>query len=208
LRLAPPASKEKTTWPRSRFIARYLVALAVWILATGAFNPFVNVYLTRIWQIQVASIGRISAWSHAMQVLGMLGAPVLLRKLGAARGIALTQVAAAGVLGLLGVASGSTVAAVLYVGFMGFQYAGEPGMFHLLMSGVDQRERNGASAMHFLTTSIMGSIASLAGGAAIGKLGYGPVLGLAALLAAIAALLFGFGIPASGTRPRDSAQVG
>jgi Uncharacterised nucleotidyltransferase/Major Facilitator Superfamily len=202
LRFGTVVSGGKTIWPRSRFTSWYVAALALWTLATGAFNPFVNVYLTRIWHINVTSIGRISACSQAMQVAGMLAAPILLRKLGAARGIALAQIAAAGLLGLLGMASGSAVAAMLYVGYMGFQYAGEPGMFHLLMSGVDKRERNGASALHFLTVSVAGSLAALGGGAAIGRFGYSAVLGLAALLAVVAALLFGFGIsdaPYAGT---------
>jgi predicted MFS family arabinose efflux permease len=199
LRFTVVAPLVRNIYPRSRFIVRYLAALALWMLATGLFNPFANVYLTRIWHLNVTSIGRVSAYSHGMQVAGMLASPILLRRLGAGRGIALTQIAAAGALGLIGIASGSTVAAVLYVGYMCLQYAGEPGLFHLLMSGVEKRERNGASAMHFLISSVAGSIAALAGGAAIGKFGYGPVLGVAALLAAIAAVLFGFGVPASSS---------
>jgi predicted MFS family arabinose efflux permease len=81
-------------------------------------------------------------------------------------------------------------AAAVYIGYMSFQYMSEPGIFNLLMNRVAPGERSGASALYFLVTSLAGSLAAFAGGAALSRFGYPPVLVASGCLAMAAAFLF------------------
>jgi predicted MFS family arabinose efflux permease len=73
---------------------------------------------------------------------------------------------------------------------MSLQYMSEPGLFHLLMNRVAPEQRSGASALYFLATSLAGSLAAFAGGAAISRFGYPPVLVASGCVAMASALLF------------------
>jgi MFS family permease len=191
LKFKDPPKTEKRAYPRGKFILGFLAALFVWSVATGAFNPFFNAYLSRDLHMPVERIGLVFSYSQIAQVFVILLAPAVLRWLGQVRGIAFMQVATAAMLGLLGLGfAGTTGAALLYVGYMSFQYMSEPGLFSMLMSRVKPAERSGASALNFLVLSLAGSFSALVSGAAISRFGYSAVLGTAAVLAIIAAALF------------------
>jgi predicted MFS family arabinose efflux permease len=57
------------------------------------------------------------------------------------------------------------------------------------MDRVAPTERSGASALNFLATSLAGILSAAAAGAAIPRFGYSFVLGTAAILAFLAAVL-------------------
>jgi apolipoprotein N-acyltransferase len=67
----------------------------------------------------------------------------------------------------------------------------EPGIFSLLMGRVRTEEQSGASALNFFAGFSVQAIAVIWAGSAYARFGYPPVLGAAACLAIIAALLFG-----------------
>ncbi len=190
LRFQSVARAAANAYPRARVVAGFLAALTVWSLATGAFNPFFNTFFAGRLHVSVPRIGAIFSYSQLAQVLALLSASAILKKLGDVKGIAWCQLATGAALALLAFSTTGVGAAAVYIGYMSFQYMSEPGIFNLLMNRVAEAERSGASALYFLVTSLAGSLAAFAGGAAISRFGYPPVLIAAGGLAAVAALLF------------------
>jgi len=190
LRFPGVSVSEAKTYPPARAIAEFLAALSFWTLATGAFNPFFNAFFAERLRMSVQRIGAIFSYSHVAQVLALLSAAAILKKLGDVRGVAWCQLATGAALALLAFSSTGAGAAAVYIGYMSLQYMSEPGLFHILMSRVAPGERGGASALYFLVTSLAGSLAACAGGAAISRFGYSPVLVTLGGVAMAAAFLF------------------
>jgi MFS family permease len=184
-----PSPSEKRVYPRGRFIVAFIFAIFVWSVATGAFNPFFNVYFARHLRLSVDRIGTIFSFSHLAQVVAILSAPLLLRRVAAIKGISYAQLATALMLALLAFTTTPAAAAVTYIAYMAFQYMTEPCLFTLLMDRVSPSERSGASALNFLATSLAGTLSAITAGAAIPRFGYSFVLGTAAILAFVAAIL-------------------
>ncbi|MGD0498114.1 MAG: nucleotidyltransferase family protein [Bryobacteraceae bacterium] len=190
LRFQRISRTETKTYPRARVVAGFLIALACWSAATAAFNPFFNAFFTERLRMSVQRIGAIFSYSHMAQALALLSASVILKKLGDVKGIAWCQLATGAALALLAFSASGAGAAAVYIGYMSLQYMSEPGLFHLLMSRVAPGERGGASALYFLVTSLTGSLAAFAGGAAILRFGYPPVLVASGCVAMASAFLF------------------
>jgi MFS family permease len=186
---APPAMERKI-YPSGRFIGRYLAAIALWTLATDAFDPFFNVYFSQHLHMSVQEIGSLFSYAQLSQVLGIMVSPLVFRKFGMVEGIAYLQIAAAVALGALAACSRAPAAAVIYVGYMALHWMTEPGMMLLLMNRVAPNERTGASALNFLVINIAGAIATAAAGAAFSKFGYPLVLIITSVGALIAAFAF------------------
>jgi MFS family permease len=176
-------------YPRSRFLWRFLAALAVWNLATGTFNPFNNLYLMRL-RFSVADIGAIFSASQVLQLIAVLLAPLMIRRLGLVTGIVWMMAATA--LSLAGLASQpvGAQAVLIYSAYMSFQWMSEPGFNTLLMNHVEEKKRSGASAMNYLVAFSAQAAAAFAGGALFEHYGFGPVLLGAAATAGLAAWLF------------------
>ncbi len=189
LRFSEPLRESAKIYPRGRFLSGFLVALACWSLAVGSFNPFFNAFFAHL-GLATERIGTIYSAGQVAQVVAVLAAPAVLRRLGDARGVAAMQAITAVGLVSLALTPAGAAAAVAYTGYTSFQYMSEPGLFKMLMGGVKPAERTGASALYFLVTSIAASIAALVSGAAIARFGYPPALIGAALIAVLAALLF------------------
>ncbi|HMJ63226.1 MAG TPA: MFS transporter, partial [Bryobacteraceae bacterium] len=187
--ISRPSLSEKRVYPRGRFIAGFIFAVFVWSVATGAFNPFFNVYFSQHLRVPVERIGTIFSFSHLAQVIAILSAPLLLRRVAGIKGISYAQMATALMLAILAFATTPAAAAVTYIAYMAFQYMTEPCLFTLLMDRVAPAERSGASALNFLATSFAGTLSAIAAGAALPRVGYSFVLGTAAILAFVAAIL-------------------
>ena len=189
LRFLGSARESMKAWPRSAALGGFLAVLACWAVAVGLFNPFFNAYLLRL-SMSTERIGLVYSGAQAAQAIAVLTAPLVLRRLGESKGVALMQLTTA--LALISLSSVPTAAwaVVAYTGYASVQYMSEPGILHMLMSRVRQEERSGASALYFLVTSIAASLAALVGGAAIARFGYPPMLVAAASIAALAAVLF------------------
>ncbi len=190
LRLPAPPYGERRVYPRNPFLLRFLPALAIWSVVTGSLSPLANVYFAEYLHTPLERMGTVFSFSKLFQVLGILIAPFIFRKLGVVSGVAYTQLAAALLLGFLAVSSGAIPAAVIYVVFTGFLWMGEPGMFSLLMGSVHPDERAGASALNFLVISLVQAGAVAVTGASITRFGYPAVLGTLAVIALIAAVMF------------------
>jgi len=186
---APPAMERKI-YPSGRFIVRYLFAIALWTLATDAFDPFFNVYFSQHLHLSVREIGSLFSYAQLSQVIGIMVSPIVFRKFGMVEGIAYLQVAAAIALGALAACSSAPAAAVVYVGYTALHWMTEPGTMLLLMNRVAPNERTGASALNFLVINIAGAIATAAAGSAFSRFGYPLVLIVTSIGALIAAFAF------------------
>jgi MFS family permease len=180
----------RLSFPSSPFLLRFLAAMAVWNLVTGSFAPFANVYFVHHLGLSLERVGVIFSFSQVVCFFALLGAPLLLRYAGLASGIMLTQVATAASLAALACIHTAASAAWVYWMYIAFQSMNEPGIYSLLMERSPEQERNSASALTFFVSAAAQAIASLAVGAAIVRFGYSAVLGVIAVLAAVAAALF------------------
>lgn len=187
--VAPPPEERKLGRP-SPLVTRFLIAMLVWSVGTGLFNPFRNVFFARHIHLPVEQIGYVFSWAQFAQVCGILIAPLLFRRFGVVRGISGMQFATALALVGLAAASGPVGASLGYTAFMLAQYMSEPGMFTFLMESVPAAQRGGASALNFVALFAGQAVAAAAGGGLIAAFGYAPVLSGAAVICAAAALLF------------------
>jgi predicted MFS family arabinose efflux permease len=185
----PRAPAGSRVYPRSRFLVLFLVAFAVWHLATGLFNPLNNVYLRHA-GFSDRAIGGTFAVSQAFQVIAMLLSPLIIRRFGLLNGIVLMMAATAAGLGALAAEPVGIAAASAFILYMAFQWMSEPGLNTLLMNRVDEREHSGASALNYVVAFGAQALAAYAGGVWVTRFGYGPSLTAAATLAVIAGLLF------------------
>jgi predicted MFS family arabinose efflux permease len=190
LRFAPLPRGTQRAYPRGPFVRAFLLSICCWSLAMGAFNPFITAFLAGRWHMDVARIGFLVSSGQVVQVIGVLAAPAVLRRLGVVRGVAAMQIVTGLALVLLAINHSAALAAILYLGYVSFQYMSEPGLFSLLMDRVGPGERSGASALCFLATSIAGTVSAFCSGAAIARFGYSAVLVVSAAMAGVAALLF------------------
>jgi predicted MFS family arabinose efflux permease len=181
---------EKKLYPRNPFLFRFLPAIAIWALVTGSFSPFFNAYFSQYLRMPVKQIGIVFSFSNITQVIAILATPVIFRRLGLVPGIMYMQIATAISLALLAAAPGARSAAVVYTGFMAFQWMSEPGMDTLLMNEMSPSERSGASALNLFVISLAQAVAAGAAGASFARFGYPAVLGATAGVALVAAVLF------------------
>jgi MFS family permease len=190
VRLGPALPQDRRLRPPSRPLLRFLAMIAVWQLGTAMFNPLFNAFLARQ-QFSAAGIGSLVSTSQAAQVGAMLLAPLVFRRFGRRRGIAGMQLATAVALVALAGSQGAAWIGAAYVFYMASQYMSEPGLYSYLMDVVAARDRGGASALNFVVAFGAQAIAAAVAGAFIYRLGYSPVLLLAAVVCAVAALMFG-----------------
>jgi MFS family permease len=190
LRLQSKPAREKETYSWNPFLLRFLIPVAVWSIATGGFSPFFNAYFSRYWQMPLKQIGMVDSMSRISQLLAILAAPALFKRVGLVTGIALTQVAAAIALACLAVTSGTSAASAIYVGYVAFQWMSEPAIFSLLMNHLEVADRAGASALTFLVINLSQAIASILAGTSFVHFGYPTVISATAVVGLVAASLF------------------
>jgi MFS family permease len=184
---AAEVSQRKPHRP-SPVVVRFLIAMLVWNIGTGVFNPFSSVFFARM-HMAVERIGIVFSFSQLAQVAAILCAPFFFRRFGTVGAIVRMELATA--LGMLAMAAsgGPLWAAAAYTGYMSFQYMSEPGMFTLLMDSVKPGERNNASALNFLVSFGGQAIAASSAGWLLARFGYPPVLVAGATISAGAAFL-------------------
>jgi predicted MFS family arabinose efflux permease len=185
---AAPAPSERKLHRPSPIVLRFLIAMLVWNLGTGVFNPFSSVFFARM-RMPVERIGYVFSSSQLAQVVAILCAPFAFRRFGTVRAIWGMELATALGLVALATAGGPLWAAAAYTGYMAFQYMSEPGMFTLLMDSVTAGERNGASALNFLVSFAGQAMAALVAGWMLARFGYPPVLAAGAVICVAGAFL-------------------
>jgi predicted MFS family arabinose efflux permease len=171
-------------------LLRFLPAIAVWSFVTGSFAPLASVFLAKQAHLSLPQIGNAFSLSQVVQVVAVLAAPLLFRRMGLVGGIVASQIAASLLLLTLAAINHPLAAIAAYVGFSAFQWMNEPGLYSLLMNIVPPCDRSGAAASNSLTISASQAIAATLAGIAFTRYGYPAVLRGIALLALLAATLF------------------
>lgn len=184
---APVRTKIRRTF--NPFLIRFLLAIALWSMVDDSFSPFMNVYFARYQQMSLPQIGLTFSLSQFAQVLTVLAAPLVFRKLGLVAGITYLQIATSIALGSLALAHGVAISGFIYVAYTAFQCS-EPGMYTLLMNRVPPEERDSASAMNAFVMACSQAIAAAFAGASITRLGYPFVLWVMSGVSLIAAGVF------------------
>lgn len=183
-------------WKIGPFLRRYLPLMGLWSAVLAAFNPYANVYLTRNLHIPMAQIGLIFSTVQVLQFSMGILTPIVFRAVGLMNGIALTQTAAAVVLGCLAGSTNRKLAVALYLIYSAAQWMSAPGLYNLVMNETPDSERSSASAMTMFCNALAASLATAAAGVLLTRFGYPPVLLALAFTAVVIALLFRFNVAA------------
>jgi len=176
-------------WKFPPFLLRFLPSMALWTAVAASFNPFANVYLSRVLHIPMTRIGLIFSTTQIVQLcLGLL-TPLIFRALGLVNGIVATQIATAVALASLAGARDERLAVVLYLCSSAAQWMSAPGLYNLLMTETPDKERTTAAAMTMFCNALAASVATAGAGILFTRFGYTHVLlGIAALALAVATL--------------------
>jgi len=188
--LRPASPRTRFTRPSAPFLRRFLPAMAVWSLVTGALPPFASLYFVHHLGVTLSAMGGIFSLSQLVQFGAILLAPVVFRWTGVGNGIVLTQGMTALMLFALARIETPLFAGWLYWGYMASQCMNEPGIYSLLMERVPEAGRGGASSYTFFVAAASQIVASAGVGILVVRLGYSAVLCAAAALGIVAAALF------------------
>ena len=169
---------------------RFLLLIGLFSAGTGAFNPLYTVFLSTVGGLEVQQIGTVFAISQFAQVLAVIAGGAAVRRFGFTSAIGWMFAGTGAALCMLAGAPAGLLAGSAYVLYMCFQYTSTPGISSLLMSLAPPVDRQGAAALQFLVVNGAQAAAALLAGLAVARFGYGPVLGAAAGVVLVAALLF------------------
>jgi MFS family permease len=203
LRLFTAPTKSRASYPRSSFVVRFLVSVALLHIATACFGPFANAYFARFLKLPVQNIGWVFSIAQVAQVIAILLSPIIIARFGLVWGVVLMEAAAGLSLAILAVGPAAVPAALAFAGFMAFQYMDDPAMDTLLMSRVEPHERSGASAFLFLTIFASSAATAPVAGWALTRFGYPAIILTSSGLLLLGAFLFGFLLRKSGMQIQD-----
>ena len=198
----PLPSSRPTTFPRSRFLWRFLPPIAAWSFALGLLAPFLSVYMTKNLHLELTQIGSMFSLSQFLQMLSVLAAPRIFRRFGILAAVTFSQIATSISLAAFATFSAGSWMLASYAAYSVFQYMNEPGIYTLLMNGVAPEEQSSASAWNFFVICAAQSVAALIAGMLLPRIGYPAVLSSAAALMGVSAVALYLSIR---QRP-DSAQ--
>jgi MFS family permease len=174
------------------FLRRFFITFAIWNIALGAFTPFSNLYLAREFNISLGHIGAIYSASQTLQVIAILAAPLLFRRIGTIGGVTCVQLATAVALFALARSHHVSMAVGSYLSLCCFQYMAGPGIYSLVMGRTPDTMRSTASAMQNIVSSLSQAGAAAVAGLLISGFGYSSLLIGAAAVATVASMLFFF----------------
>jgi len=169
-----------------------IAALALMNLGTGAFNPFSNAYFAQYLKMPVHDIGVVFSAGQLAQVCAILLAPLIVRRVGAVRGIMGVEVFTGLSLAFLATGPPGSMAALGFAGYLAFQWMDEPAMESLLMTQVPLAQRSGASSLMYLVIFSANAVAAPVAGTGIARFGYPVVMIAAAAFLVAGGLAFGF----------------
>jgi len=202
-RLPPPGQRLRFFHP---FLRRFLPPFVLWNIVTGSFPVFGAIYLQQVCKIPLGRLGIVFSASQLVQFTAVLSAPLLLRRAGLGRGIAIAQVGTAIFLVLIGASNAVGPVVCFYLAYNAMQFMCGPGIYNLLMSRIPEAERSTASALQNLSGALCQAGTAAITGSCIVSFGYRPVLLTNAAAAVAAACLF-FVLP-TGVNPADNTGDG
>ena len=175
-------------WKPDPFLLRFLPAMALWTVVVTSFNPFANIYLSKVLHIPFVRIGFIFSTAQMIQLITGLLTPLVFRLMGLINGVIATQMAAALLIGCLAGVHNPQVSVIFYLVFSAVQWMAAPGMYNLLMSRVSDSERTTAASATMFCNAIVGAVASAATGTLFAKFGYPPIMVAIAVIAVLSGI--------------------
>jgi MFS family permease len=179
LRLVDIEPSHGATRPLRRldpFLLRFLPAMALWSAVLASFASFSNVYLVQVQHVSMAQVGIVFSVAQVLQLCAGIVAPEIFRIVGLLRGVVVTQIATAMLIGGLAISHRAPTAIVLYLCFSTTQWMSSPGLYSLLMNCTPQSERSMASSMTIFCNSLLQAGATALAGDALVRFGYTRVL--------------------------------
>jgi MFS family permease len=172
------------------FLWRFLPGFLLWNVVTGSFALFGAVYLQNRLGVSLGRIGTIFSLSELLQVAAVLLAPLLLRRVGTNRGVAVAQLGTMIFLVMIAISRSPGAGTCLYLLYFAVQYMCEPGIYKILMEAVPEAERSTASAIQNLCGAVCQAGTTAITGICIIRFGYQSVLIANSIVALFAALAF------------------
>jgi len=190
----PPARRERGRggWLGSdtRFAARALPAVVVWMLAPALVAPFLNIYFSRVHALAVEQIGVAFGAAHAGTALVLLVSGEIAARGSPRVALALWTLTFPPAVWLLGAAHGVEWALLLYFIQGIASPAANPLIDELLLSSTPPERHGAVSSWRNATTEVAGIVGAAAGGLVLRTWPFGPLFtGAAAVGLAGAALL-------------------
>jgi predicted MFS family arabinose efflux permease len=201
-RLPPAGQRSRFFHP---FLRRFLPPFVLWNVVTGSFPVFGAIYLQQVCKIPLGRLGAVFSASQLVQFTAVLAAPLLLRRAGLGRGIAIAQIATALFLVLIGASHAAAAAVCFYLAYNAMQFMCGPGIYNLLMNRIPEAERSTASAFQNLSGALCQAGTAAMTGSCIVSFGYRPVL-LANAAAAVGAACLFFTLPAAANSVEDAGE--
>lgn len=185
-----PASYVKGARILHPFLLRFLPPFILWNVVTGSFSTFGAVYLQKILGLSLNHVGAVFSVSQLLQFTAVLSTPLLYRRMGTIRGIALAQTMTGAFLLMICASRIAPLTIVFFLAFNGAQWMCGPGIYRYLMEHIPDAERSTASAVQNLSGALCQAATAALTGFCIVQFGYPAVIVGNAVFAVSAALLF------------------
>jgi predicted MFS family arabinose efflux permease len=172
------------------YLRRFLPPFLLWNAVTGSFPVFGAVYLQKILGLPLGKVGIVFAVSQLAQFVAVLAAPILSKRVGVARGVAIAQFGTAISVALIVLSRSLPLAVGLYIAYFAAQFMCSPGVYQLLMDAVPEQDRSTASAVQNLSGALCQMTAAALTGICIVRFGYTNVMLANAAFALLSAAYF------------------
>jgi MFS family permease len=172
------------------FLLRFLPPFMLWNVVAGSFTTFGAIYLMKIVGLPLGRVGAVFSASQLLQFSAVLATPILYRRFGTARGVAMAQTATAVFLLLICSTKGVVPSVLYFLAFNGAQWMCSPGIYRYLMDHIPEQERGTASAVQNLSGALCQAATAAITGSCIVHFGYSAVMAGNAVFALMAAALF------------------
>jgi hypothetical protein len=187
LRTAPARRGTRLFHP---YLIRFLPAFMLWSVVAGSFPLFGAIYLQKSLDLPLGRLGAVFSASQLAQFCAVLLAPLLLKRLGIANGVAAIHIGAAAFLLLLSHSRTASAGVCFYVLYFAMQYMCGPGIYNLLMDNIAEAERSTASAVQNICGALCQAGSAAVTGICIVAFGYRDLLVANAVAAGLASFLF------------------
>ena len=169
---------------------KFLGAFGLWSSIAAAFIPFANIYMVRHLGISLRHTGEVFAASQFLQVLAVIGAPLLQRWLSLKKTILAIQLLAGVMFLLLSRSAASAAVIAESILLNACLYMAGPSIYSLLMTLTPDGERSLAAAAQSITSSLIGAAAAALAGILVGRYGYTVLFSTLAVTSLGSAVLF------------------
>jgi predicted MFS family arabinose efflux permease len=164
-------------WPAARYVA-YIGFLG---LGAGLFTTYINLYFVNHLHTSTALFGDLSSVATIALALATLAGPVIAQRLGAVRGVIVTQSCAVPMVVVLALTLGVPIAAGAYLLHIVLMNMSQPALQSFVMGMLPAHERSAANSVFTVTAQALSAIGGAVSGVLIDRLGFGVTFVVAAI---------------------------